>query len=147
MTDYTIQTGIGDHRDDWERLYKGYAAFYGVDQTQAMRDRVFGWISDGRITCLLAIDADGKAVGLAHLRAFLRPLSATEGGYLDDLFVDPDQRGGGGAAVLLEAAAALGRERGWTVIRWINREDNYRARGLYDRKAVKTPWVTYDIAL
>jgi hypothetical protein len=31
------------------------------------------------------------------------------------------------------------------VIRWITAEDNYRARGVYDRVAVRTPWVTYDI--
>lgn len=147
MTTCRIVTGIGEHRAAWEELYRGYAAFYGVDQTEAMRERVFGWISEGRIICLLALDGEGRPIGLAHVRAFLRPLSATEGGYLDDLFVDPAARGSGAAAALLDAAAALGRERGWTVIRWITREDNYRARGLYDRKAARTPWVTYDIAL
>ena len=39
------------------------------------------------------------------------------------------------------------RARGWTVIRWITAEDNYRARGLYDRVADKTKWATYDIKL
>jgi hypothetical protein len=29
-----------EHRADWDRLYAGYAAFYRVEQTAAMRDRV-----------------------------------------------------------------------------------------------------------
>jgi hypothetical protein len=31
------------------------------------------------------------------------------------------------------------------VIRWITAENNYRARGVYDRLATRTNWVTYDL--
>ena len=31
-----------EHRDDWEKLYAGYAAFYRVDQTPEMRATVWG---------------------------------------------------------------------------------------------------------
>ena len=138
-----------DDRVDWERLYAGYAAFYRVDQTAAMRDTVWSWIfdPDHETEALVAADSNGRLVGLAHFRPFARPLSATTGGFLDDLFVDPSARGSGAAGVLLDAVAAEGRKRGWSVIRWITAEDNYRARGLYDRKASKTHWLTYDIKL
>ena len=33
-----------------------------------------------------------------------------------------------------------------TVVRWITAEDNYRARGLYDKVAQRTSWLTYDMA-
>jgi hypothetical protein len=33
------------------------------------------------------------------------------------------------------------------VIRWITREDNYRARAVYDRIATKTNWTTYDLTI
>lgn len=89
----------------------------------------------------------GRLVGLAHFRPFARPLSASTGGFLDDLFVDPAQRGSGAAAALIEGVADVGRQRGWTVIRWITADDNYRARSLYDKLAVKTAWATYDIKL
>ena len=92
-------------------------------------------------------EQDGTLIGLAHYRVFARPLSASTGGFLDDLFVDPAARGSGAAEALLQALAAEGRNRGWTVIRWITAEDNYRARGLYDRVADRTKWVTYDIRL
>ena len=145
----TIVPITPEHRDDWERLYKGYAEFYKVDQTQAMRDRVWGWIQDPDhdVTGFLALDDGGKPIALAHFRPFYRPLMASIGGYFDDLFVDPTARGSGAAQALFAAIAEEGRKRGWSVIRWITSEDNYRGRAVYDRVGTKTKWVTYDIPL
>ncbi len=135
-------------RAAWDRLYAGYAGFYKVTQTEAMRNTVWGWLHDpAHETQGLVAMVDGAVVGLAHFRPFARPLSASIGGFLDDLFVDPDLRGSGAAAALLSALTDEGRRRGWSVIRWITAEDNYRARGLYDRVADRTKWVTYDIKL
>lgn len=138
-----------EHRDDWERLYKGYAEFYKVDQTQAMRDRVWNWIQDPAhdVTGFLALDDSGKPIALAHFRPFYRPLMGSIGGYFDDLFVDPTARGSGAAQALFAAIAEEGRSRGWSVIRWITAEDNYRGWSVYDRVGTKTKWVTYDISL
>ncbi|MCF7700955.1 GNAT family N-acetyltransferase [Loktanella sp. M215] len=145
----TIRAVTAADRGVWDKLYAGYAAFYRVDQTAVMRDRVWGWLMDaGHATeGLVACAADGTVIGLAHYRAFARPLSASTGGFLDDLFVDPDVRGSGAADELIAALRGIGMARGWTVIRWITAEDNYRARGVYDRVAARTHWVTYDIKL
>jgi GNAT superfamily N-acetyltransferase len=133
---------------EWAALYAGYAAFYKVEQTEAMRERVWGWLMDSAHgTEGLVAEIDGALVGLAHFRPYARPLSASVGGFLDDLFVGPTARGSGAAEALITALGDLGRARGWTVIRWITAEDNYRARGLYDRLADRTKWVTYDIKL
>lgn len=144
----TIRPPRPEDRAAWGALYAGYAEFYRVTQTEEMRDRVWSWLMAGTqgVTGRVA-ERDGALVGLAHFRAFARPLSASTGGFLDDLFVDPAARGSGAAAALIEAVAAEGRAQGWTVIRWITAEDNYRARGLYDRLADRTKWVTYDIRL
>ncbi len=138
-----------EHRKAWETIYTGYAHFYGVAQTPAMRETVWAWIQDPahEVEGVVALDEAGKPVGLAHFRAFARPLSASTGGFLDDLFVDPASRGTGAAEALIEAVAAEGRKRGWSVIRWITAGDNARARKVYDRMASQTPWVTYDIKL
>lgn len=132
----------------WSRLYAEYATFYGVEQTEAMRSRVWGWINDPmhEVDGLVA-ERNGGLIGLAHFRGFSRPLSASVGGFLDDLFVDPQARGSGAAAALIAAVEAEGRRRDWTVIRWITADTNYRARGLYDQMATRTAWVTYDIKL
>ncbi len=135
-------------RPGWEPLYAGYAAFYKVAQTPQMRAVVWQWLHDrSHGTEGLVAELDGDLIGLAHFRAFARPLSASTGGYLDDLFVDPEARGSGAAAALLAAVKTTGTTRGWSVIRWITADDNYRARGLYDRVAERTKWLTYDIRL
>ena len=137
------------HRAEWEKLYAGYAEFYRVTQTPEMRQKVWDWIMDPahEVKALVAEDANGRAVGLAHYRPFARPLSATTGGFLDDLFVSPELRGGRVADALIGALAEEGRRRGWSVIRWITADDNYRARGVYDRVAARTMWLTYDVKL
>jgi GNAT superfamily N-acetyltransferase len=138
-----------EHREAWERLYTGYAAFYQVEQSAAMRARVWGWLHDPahEVEGLVALASGAGPVGLAHFRPFARPLAASIGGFLDDLFVAPEARGSGAAQALIEAVAARGRERGWTAIRWITAEDNYRGRSVYDRVAQKTKWLTYEIKL
>lgn len=144
----TVRSITPDDKSAWDSLYRGYANFYGVDQTQEMRDRVWGWITDPDhdVNCFVAQE-DGTLIGLTHYRPFFSPLSANVKGFLDDLFVDPATRGSGAAQALIDAVSAHGREKGWAVIRWITADDNYRARGVYDRVATRTGWITYDIKL
>lgn len=136
------------HRADWERLYAGYAEFYKATQTPEMRATVWSWIHDPahEVNAVVAEDEAGRAVGLAHYRAFARPLSASTGCFLDDLFVDPSQRGRRVADALLEHLRALAQKNGWSTVRWITADDNYRGRGVYDRLAKRTWWITYDMA-
>lgn len=135
------------HRAAWDVLYAGYAEFYRVTQTPQMRDRVWSWLHDpAHEVCGLIAEHHGVPVGLAHYRPFARPLSASTGCFLDDLFVDPAARGQRVADALIGHLGAMARERGWSVVRWITADDNYRGRGVYDRLAKRTMWVTYDHA-
>ena len=133
-------------RTQWDQLYQGYAEYYQVDTDTERRDRLFGWLLDARHVCegLVAEDA-GKLLGLAHFRAMPSPLRGSEVGFLDDLFVDPDARGSGAAEAMIRALDDIAERRDWPVVRWITREDNYRARGLYDRCALRSNWVTYEM--
>jgi len=133
-------------RPAWEGLYQGYAEFYRVTQTAEMRATVWDWLHDPQHeSCGLVAEDAGKLVGLAHYRGFARPLSATRGMFLDDLFVDPAARGSGAAKLLLAELRAIARAKGFSVIRWITADNNYRARGLYDQMADRTGWITYDL--
>jgi GNAT superfamily N-acetyltransferase len=66
-------------------------------------------------------------------------------GFLDDLFVTLAHRSNGTAAALITAVQAEAKAQGWGVLRWITRDNNYRARGLYDKLAQKTDWVLYEM--
>ena len=133
----------------WNALYSAYAEFYQFNQTQAMRDKVWVWLLDAEheVNGLIAINEEGLAAGIAHYRPFSRPLSATLGGFLDDLFVIPSARGNGTGKGLINAVAKIGQDNNWSVIRWITAEDNQSARAAYDQVANQTQWVTYDIKL
>ena len=144
---YTVSAPDPADRDRWEELYRAYADFYREPLTDAQLDRVWSWVTDPGhdVKALLARDATGRAVGLAHYRPYFRPLAATVAGHLDDLFVEPAARGTGAVDALFEALRAVARQRGWGKIRWITADDNHRARSKYDQVAERTMWVVYDM--
>ncbi len=135
-----------DDKEAWATLYAAYAEFYNVPQTSEMRDRVWAWLNDPKheVSGFVA-DDDGALIGFAHVRGFARPLAAATGLYLDDLYVSPDARGTGAGPAFLEAAKGFAARQGHSVVRWITAADNSRARGLYDKHAKATEWVTYDM--
>ena len=134
-------------RDSWETLYRGYADFYKVETDVEKLDSLFNWLMDPTHVCegVVALDPQARLIGLAHYRAMPSPLRGSEVGFLDDLFVDPSCRGSGAAEALLRHVDAIARTKGWSVVRWITRDNNYRARGLYDRLALRSDWVTYEM--
>ncbi|WP_211643960.1 GNAT family N-acetyltransferase [Loktanella sp. SALINAS62] len=147
--DFEIRPLGQSDRTHWDRLYRGYADFYGVNQTDVMRDRVWGWLMDPAhsVDGFVAHADDGNLVGLAHVRPFARPLAAATGLFMDDLFVDAPARGQGIADALILMLADRARRDGHSVLRWITAMDNARARAVYDRHAAETGFATYDLKL
>ena len=130
----------------WRNLYRGYASFYNQPMTDAILDETWSWLTDAShpLDGLVAV-VDSKLAGLAHIRSQPKPLLGRNAGFLDDLFVEPAQRGRGVGRLLLEQVAAVARERQWVNVRWITAQDNTTARRLYDQIAMATPWVTYEL--
>ena len=149
MDDITIASPREADKQDWRRLYEGYATFYKMPMNDEIADRVWSWLHDKDhvLEALVARDGSGRLVGLAHFRPMPRPLTGTTAGFLDDLFVDPAARGREIGERLIKAMAEEGRRRGWTLIRWLTADDNYRARGRYDQVAKRTMWITYQLDL
>lgn len=136
-------------KERWTELYAAYARFYNSTQNGDMREQVWSWLMDeaNELQGLVATDKKKNVVGIAHYRPFLRPLAASKGAFLDDLFVDPSHRGTGAAEGLIDEIKRLALENGWSIVRWVTADNNYRARAVYDRMARKTDWLTYDIQL
>ena len=138
--------------DSWSELFRGYCDFYHWPTSDEHQRQIWSWIHDeATVEALVAVQVDdagaevGTARGLAHLREWVRPLRGVKCGYLDDLFVDQDLRGSGAVDALFAAMNEIALERGWMVIRWTTADDNYRARGTYDKVATRTNWITYDM--
>jgi ribosomal protein S18 acetylase RimI-like enzyme len=144
---YVVRPPTAGDRLRWQQLYEGYLTFYKTALSDDQMDTVWSWLlSDDHEVYGLVVEGPEGIVGLAHYREFARPSSASVGGFLDDLFVDPSTRGTGVVDALLATLRNIGVTRGWTVIRWITADDNYRARAKYDQQARRTPWVTYDMS-
>ena len=133
----------------WRSLYRHYAQFYRSPMTDAILERSWSWLMAPQhpVEGMVAESADQRLVGLAHFRACPDPLIAQDVGYLDDLFVAPEQRGAGTGRSLIMAVATIAQERGWPVVRWVTAETNAPARRLYDQLAQATAWVTYDLSV
>ena len=65
--------------------------------------------------------------------------------YLQDLFVDPALRAGGVGRQLIDWLVAEMKRQNWSRLYWNTRENNYRARGLYDKYTPHSGFLRYVI--
>jgi GNAT superfamily N-acetyltransferase len=135
--------GTGD-RDRWEVLARGYKAFYET----VVSDEGYAetWQRLLRADELHGLGArlDGKLVGIAHY--FFHAAVWNAGScYLQDLFVDEEVRGQGAARALIEKVAEAAKARGVPRLYWNTKQDNTRARALYDKVADFRGFITYDV--
>jgi ribosomal protein S18 acetylase RimI-like enzyme len=148
-SDIQIIKPENQHFDGWKRMFEGYNEFYNVSFTEEKAQRLWSWLLDPSHPCeaLIAVNHQQDVIGLAHFREMPRPLHAAVAGFLDDLYVSPQFRKHHVGQRLIDQVSEIGRQRNWTVIRWLTADNNYRARGLYDQCAVRTGWLTYEIKL
>ncbi len=156
-------------RADWERLFRGYIAFYERDEPQAMYDRAWAaFMAGDRLHALgarLAAEAPYRSsqsdeslppqggenrasalVGITHF--FVHPsTSGPDVCYLQDLFTDQAARGQGAGRALIAAVADWARGQGCGRLYWLTHESNATARALYDKVAVNRGFIRYDIPL
>lgn len=146
MTEVKIRRVQASDRARWDELFRGYIAFYKASVADEIIDELFRrLLSDepGTHTGFVAVDANGRPVGLAHVLLHNSTWSNSGYLYLEDLYVDPACRQTGIGAALIrktyEEADRLGASRTY----WMTQEFNYRARALYDTLGHKTEFVQY----
>ena len=131
---------------EWEKLYKGYADFYKVEMNDKILQTIWSWLHDKSHDVEgLVYEVEDKIIGLAHYRRMPSPLRGQYIGFLDDLFVDPKYRGQKIGEKLINQMKEISISRGWNLVRWITRNDNTKAKSLYDRVSEKTTWDVYEL--
>ena len=81
-------------KENWARLYNGYADFYKAPMNTGVLDTLWEWIhDDNHIVNGICFELEGKIVGIAHYRTMPRPIKGQYIGFLDDLVVEPEFRG------------------------------------------------------
>lgn len=135
-----------EDRAGWEPLARGYKAFYKTEHDDAVYDATWARLLQGREIRGLAAVRDGRVLGIAHF-FFHTSIWTGEACYLQDLFVDAEQRGRGVARALIEAVAVRAERGRATRFYWTTHGENATARALYDKLAEFRGMIRYDFAL
>ena len=131
---------------EWSLLFKGYADFYEVKINDDIIHNVWSWLHDPKHELMaLVIEKNKIIVAFAHYRKMPSALRGKDVGFLDDLYVHPDFRGQHLSELLIRELQKISKEKNWNLVRWITREDNIRAKKIYDKVSNKTNWNVYEL--
>jgi ribosomal protein S18 acetylase RimI-like enzyme len=142
-----------DDLDDLLPLMRGYCDFYVVAPSDAsLRALSLTLIANpdtSGIQLIARTDDEGRtAVGFATLYWTFSTLAASAIGLMNDLYVDPQARGGGVGRALIEACEAECAARGLPLLEWETAPDNTTAQALYDSlRAQRSDWIAYTLAV
>lgn len=135
-----------EDRAAWEVLARGYKRFYATTVSDAGYEETWQRIMSGSELHGVGARLSGSLVGIAHY--LVHPMFWSPGAcYLQDLFVAEDARGQGAAGALIEHVAQEARARGLARLYWTTKQDNARARSLYDKVARFNGFIRYDLPL
>ena len=133
-------------KEQWKKLYHGYADFYQVTISEQILETIWDWLHNTNHDLnALVYEIDNTIVALAHYRRMPSPLRGKYIGFLDDLYVDPQFRGKKIGEKIIKSLNEISKERNWGLIRWITRNDNHNAKSLYDKVAKKSTWEVYEL--
>lgn len=132
-------------RAQWDALWHGYLRFYRQRLPGAVSDSTFARLLDeaSQPFALVAV-REGRLVGFAHYLFHPSTWSQANLCYLEDLFVDPNVRGGGIGRALIQAVYAAADRAQAASVYWMTQEFNADGRALYDTLAHRTSFIRYE---
>lgn len=133
----------------WRELWDGYTRFYEREPSEAITSHTWARIMDTTVP-VYAIVAEGEhrddVIGIANYVVHESTSTLAPACCLQDLFVDPDKRGAGVGALLIDWLLVEMAAVGWSRLYWHTKENNYRARELYDKYTPHSGFLRYVIA-
>lgn len=133
-------------KNDWLILFQGYANFYKVEINENIINNVWNWLltPEHELQGLVG-EINDKVIAFAHYRRMPSPLRGKDIGFLDDLYVLPQCRGHKIGKQLIEQLKQISKDKNWNLVRWITRDNNLRAKKVYDKISNKTNWDVYEL--
>ena len=131
----------------WRTLWDGYCRFYERELNEAVTRHTWARILDpaSPVYAIVAERAGEGVIGMANYVIHENTWTLTPVCYLEDLFVDPSKRAAGVGKALIDWLVAQMKEQHWSRLYWHTRENNYRARGLYDKYTPHSGFLRYVI--
>lgn len=131
----------------WRELWDGYTRFYEREPSEEVTRHAWTRIQDpaSPVNAIVAERDDGFVIGIANYLVHESTSHLSPICYLQDLFVDPAIRGEGVGGRLIDWLVDEACRCGWSRLYWNTKENNYRARALYDRYTPHSAFVRYVI--
>lgn len=129
----------------WRRLWEGYCLFYERELSEPITRYTWARLMDrgSPVHGIVAESSADGVIGMANYIIHENTWTLTPVCYLQDLFVDPRRRAAGVGRQLIDRLIADGKREGWSRIYWHTRENNYRARGVYDKYTAHSGFLRY----
>jgi GNAT superfamily N-acetyltransferase len=142
-----IRKAEGRDESRWRVLWDGYTRFYNEEPSEAITRHAWARIMDpgSQVNAIVAESEGADVIGIANYIVHDSTSSIAPVCYLQDLFVDPNQRAAGVGRLLIDWLVAEVKAQGWSRLYWATRENNYRARGLYDKYTPHSGFLRYVI--
>lgn len=148
MSKVAIRPAEAKDEARWRALWAGYQKFYRASVSQEATAKTWAMILDRESDVhALVAEADGEVIGICNYLYHFSTWSTQPICYLQDLFVDPDARGGGAAKALILACEAAAKKHGAFRLYWLTQEYNAPARSLYDTITQRSSFIVYRMAL
>jgi len=132
----------------WRALWEGYCRFYEFELTEAVTRHTWARIMDpaSPVHAIVAERPGEGVIGMSNYIIHENTWTLSPVCYLEDLYVDPARRGAGVGKALIDWLVAEMKAQGWSRLYWNTKENNYRARGLYDKYTPHSGFLRYVIS-
>ena len=148
MSTVEVRPARPDDERAWRVLWDGYCEFYEAEVPPEVTAATWRRLLEpGEPVEGLVAERDGEVVGFVNCVLHPSTWGTADACYLEDLFVSPAARGSGAGRALIEAVVERAKSRGWDKVYWHTREDNSRARALYDSFTQADDFVRYVVSV
>lgn len=141
----TIRPLVASDQEPWEGLFEAYLRFYETELPREQYAITWARLHDPAepMHAFGAFDENGIMVGFVHAIFHRSTWLPDVTCYLQDLYVDENQRGKRTGEALIDTVADLAREKKAGRLYWLTHETNATARKLYDRVATNAGFIQY----
>jgi ribosomal protein S18 acetylase RimI-like enzyme len=137
------KTASGDY-DRWLVLWTDYCLFYGREPDGEVTKHTWSRLmAPGSSLFGIVAEEAGHVVGIANCVMHENTSTLQPVCYLQDLYVDPEARAVGIGKQMIDWLLAEMKAQGWARVYWATQENNYRARGMYDKFTPHSGFLRY----
>ena len=146
---HRIRNAVPSDEGAWRRMWRDFIEGGPEPCSADAPDAVWRGVMDetNPLRMLIAVGEEEEPIGFLLYVTHPWSWSARQAAYLLDLYVAPSWRGRGIGSALIEHLAQFGRKEGWLKIYWMTQADNEAAHRLYEKLAVRSALVRYDMML